>query len=130
MDAQREEHRPLGRGRPRLLTRRKHLCPGPEDPFGFAAGLLEDLGRLPRLRDRPHRLDERVQEARLRDELALGGPMPPALGVEDRPGAQARGRDRPAQGDPPEPLTPGREGECRHSDTGDDGNYRRGETSR
>jgi len=58
------------------------LFPGPEDALGLTPRLLENLGCLSSLGDRPHRLDEGVEEGRLSDELALGNPVPAPLGEE------------------------------------------------
>src|SRR5256714_14381651 len=62
VDAQRKEHGALGRRGLRLLARREHLRPCPEDALGLPARLLEDLRRLARLSDRPQRFDQRREE--------------------------------------------------------------------
>ncbi len=76
------------------------------------------LRRLPRLRDRAHRLYERVEEGRLRDELTLFNLMPAPLGEQNREGSRSRGHDRRGKADPGEPVPPGGEPDAPEGRTG------------
>src|SRR6266480_178674 len=118
VNPQRKKHRALGRRSLGLLPGREHLRPRTEDALRLAARLLEDLRRLPRLRDRAHRLYERVEEGRLRDELTLFNLMPAPLGEQNREGSRSRGHDRRGKADPGDPVPPGGEPDAPEGRTG------------
>src|SRR5581483_990980 len=105
VDAQRELNRALGRRGPSLLAGRQDLRTRPEQPLRLAPRLLEDLRSRGGLRDRPHRLDERLEEARLGRELALGLAVPlPLADEKQQERERAARRDRERQPSPREPA--------------------------
>ena len=82
--------------------------------------MLENLRGLARLGDRSHRLDERVEEGGLRDELAFRDPVPPPFGEQHREGTSCRSRDRDAEPRPEKPAPVARETDRRRDDSHDD----------
>ena len=77
---QRDHDDVLGRRGRAALARRQEARARLEQTLRLPLGDLEDLTRVERRRDRRHRLDERLEEARLGRELALDQLVAPALG--------------------------------------------------
>ena len=73
---------------------------GVEEAPRLVAGAVEDLGRVQGRGDGRDRVDERLEERRLRLELVFGELVAPALGDDQvqREGAEERGRGDEAAG--------------------------------
>jgi len=94
-----------------LLGRENPHVARAKEPPGLSAGPLDDLVGPPRARHDGDRLDERLEEARLRLQAVLGGLVPSALrdDEEDGEGAGERncgqepgGREREAVDEKPD----------------------------
>jgi hypothetical protein len=125
-DPQRQDDRASG---PLLLGPQQRRL-RPEEALRLAPRLVQQLVGVVLLGDPAHRLDERLEEARLRRQLLLGDLVPPPLGddqVEREPG---RADDRHAQAGGREPARAERQAEHRDDRGTRDDPHQEGGSSR
>ena len=90
-------------------TGRQNFCLRPEQVLRLAPGSVQHLVGIERRGDRAHRLDQRLEEARLCAQLLFDDLVPPALGDDEVERETGRAHDRHGEAREREPARAERE---------------------